>query len=63
MLKSLFDKAAGPQACNVIGKETPTQVFSCEISKIFKNIFFKEHLRRLLLYILHTHDVTCNLSR
>ena len=25
-------------------------------------IFFKEHLRWLLLYILYTHDVTCNLS-
>ena len=63
MLKSLFDKAAGPQACNVIEKETPTQVFSCEISKIFKNIFIKEHLPWLFLYMLYTHDVTFNLNR
>ena len=28
-------------------KETPTQVFSCEYCKIFKNTFFAEHLRWL----------------
>ena len=26
-------------------EETPTQVFSCEICKIFKNTYFEEHLR------------------
>ena len=26
-------------------KENPTQVFSCEYSKIFKNTYFEEHLR------------------
>ena len=30
-------------------KETPTQVFSCEYCKIFKNSFFIEHLWWLLL--------------
>ena len=30
-------------------KETLTQVFSSEICKIFKNTFFIEHLRWLLL--------------
>ena len=63
MLKTLFNKATGPQTCNFIEKETPTQMLSCEISKIFKNIFFKEHFRWLLLYILYIHDVSCNLSR
>ena len=29
-------------------KETPKQVFSCEIYKSFKNIFFTEHLQWLL---------------
>ena len=29
-------------------KETPTQVFSCEYCKIFKNGFFMEHL-----FIIH----------
>ena len=34
MLESLFNK------------EVPTQVFSCENCKIFKNTYFEEHLRR-----------------
>ena len=33
---------------NFFKKETPTQVFFCEIYEIFKNTFFTEHLRRLL---------------
>ena len=37
------------EACNFIKKETPTQVFSCEFSEVFKNIFFTEHLLWLLL--------------
>ena len=37
------------QACNFTRKETPTQVFSCEFCEIFRNIFFLEHLRWLLL--------------
>ena len=31
-----------PQTCNVIKKETLTQVFSCEFCKISKNSFFTE---------------------
>ena len=38
-------------------------MFFCQISKILKNTFFKKHLRWLFLYILYTHDVTCNRSR
>ena len=34
-----------PGAWNFIKKDTPAQVFSCEFYKIFKNIFFTEHLR------------------
>ena len=30
-------------------KEIPTQVFSCEICKTFKNTFFTEYIRWLLL--------------
>ena len=26
-------------------KETPTQLFSCEYCKIFKNTYFEKHLR------------------
>ena len=39
-----------PQACNFIKKEAPTQVFSFEFCEIFKNTFFTEHLRWLLLF-------------
>ena len=44
VLESLFNKVAGLKACNYI-KETPTQVFSCEYYKIFKNTYFEKHLR------------------
>ena len=37
MLESLFNKAAGPLIKQL--KETPIQMFSCEICKIFKNTF------------------------
>ena len=41
MCQSLFfDKVAGLG----LKKETPTQVFSCEISENFKNTYFKEYL-------------------
>ena len=33
------------QPCRFIKKETPEQMFPCEICKIFNNIFFIEHLR------------------
>ena len=36
--------------CNFIRKETLAQVFSCEFCEIFKNTFFIEHLRLLLLH-------------
>ena len=32
------------EACNFIKKETSTQVFSCEVFKIFKYTIFTEHL-------------------
>ena len=38
-LESLFSKVAGLKACNFV-KDNPTQVFSCEYCKIFKNTFF-----------------------
>ena len=36
-----------PQACNFIKKKTLTQVFSCELCKIFKSTFFTENLRAI----------------
>ena len=44
VLESLFNKVAGLQTCNYL-KKTPTPVFSCKCSKIFKNTQFEEHLR------------------
>ena len=59
MSESLFNKVTGLKTWNVIKKrlqglklhwkETPTQLFSCEICKIFQNTFFTEHFRWLLL--------------
>ena len=40
----MFIGLALPETCNFIKKETLAQVFSCEFSKIFKDIFFIEHL-------------------
>ena len=36
-------------SCNFNGKEALAQVASCEFCEIFKNTFFTEYLRRLLL--------------
>ena len=44
-----FNKLAGLKAFNFIKNETPTQVFSSEYYEIFKNTFFTEHFRWLLL--------------
>ena len=41
VLESLFKKASGPQTCKFIEKKTPTQVFSCDIAKIFKHLFYR----------------------
>ena len=55
MSESLFNKVAGLRpatllkTCNFIKKETQRKVFSCEFCEIFKNTFFIEHLRWLLL--------------
>ena len=42
--ESLFNKAAGLQACSCIKKETPAPMFSCEYCEIFKNTYFEEDL-------------------
>ena len=43
-------------------KETPTQVCSCEYWKIFKNSFFVEHIRWLLLQALNNKNIPKNLA-
>ena len=49
VLKSLFNTVRDLKARNFNKKETPTQVFTCEYHKSFKNSCFIEHPRRLLL--------------
>ena len=49
VLKSIFNTVRGLKAGNFDKKETPTQVFSCEYHKIFKNSCFIEHPWWLLL--------------
>ena len=36
-------------ACNFIKSNTPAQVLFCEFCEIFKNTYFVEHCKRLLL--------------
>ena len=45
LCRSLFYNKVVGQAWNLIEKETPVQVFSCEFHDIFKNIYFTEQLR------------------
>ena len=68
VLESFFKKASGPQGCNLL-KRDPTQVFSCEIDKIFKSSFFTEHVRCLAFKISNSNilfkdfsgiPLTCN---
>ena len=40
----VFFSKVGGQDCNIIKRKTPAQVFSCDFCKIFKNIYFVEHL-------------------
>ena len=40
-----FHRKAPVSESHFLKKETPTQVFSCEICEIFKNAYFEEHLR------------------
>ena len=48
-MKSLFNKVTGLEGLQLYQKETPTQVFSCKYYETFKNSFFIEHFRWLLL--------------
>ena len=56
-----FTNFTGKHLCWIIffyEKENPTQVFSCEICEIFKNIYFEEHLRTTAYQLLKkTHMI------
>ena len=49
MLESLLNKVACLKACDLVKKETTTQLLYCEYCEIFKNSLFMEHLHWLLL--------------
>ena len=51
MLVSLFNEVADILGSNVYQKETPTQLFSCEYSKIFKNVYFKVETSENQIYL------------
>ena len=66
VLTSFFNTVSGLKAHNFNEKETPTQMFSCEYHKIFKNSCFIEYLWWLLLNMveeftkekdLHRHSI------
>ena len=59
----MFFKIGVPQACSFIKIRLQHRCFSVKLAKSLRTHFFKEHLRWLLLYILYTHDIICNLSR
>ena len=46
---SFLNKVAGIKAATLLKKETLAQVLSCGFCEIFKNTYFIEHLRWLLL--------------
>ena len=53
-----FAKFTGKHLCRSLffNKETPTQVFSCEICEIFKNTYFVENLRTAAFAIRYYID-------
>ena len=47
-----FNKLADMKPATLLKKEALTQVFSSEVSEIFKNPYFKKHLQWLFLLLL-----------
>ena len=43
VLESLFNKSADLKACNVIKKDTPTQMFPVNTANFLRTAFFIEH--------------------
>ena len=44
-LESPFNRLAGFKTCNFFLKKKPTQGFSCERYKVFKNTYFEENFQ------------------
>ena len=52
MSKSLLNKSTGLQPATLLKKEVPTEVFFCELCKLFQDIFLQNTTRRLFwLYL------------
>ena len=51
VLGSLFNKVAGLQICNILKRDSNTDL-SCGYSETFRTAFFIENLRWLLLTVL-----------
>ena len=52
-----LQQSCRPEGLQLYYREAATQVFSCEYCKIFKNNFFIEHLRWLLLLVFTSIDL------
>ena len=57
-----LQQSCRPEGLQLYYREAATQVFSCEYCKIFKNNFFIEHLRWLLLLVWKSHLIKSHLS-
>ena len=44
MLQSLFNKATGLKACDLVQGRFQSQYFSCVICEVFESVPFQEHL-------------------
>ena len=63
MLESFLNKDQDLQACNFLKKRLQHRCFPVNIAKIFKNSFFIEHLRWLLLQVLYKKTVPKQFAR
>ena len=61
MLESFFNKVAGLQPVSFL-KRLPSQVISCEVCETFKNTYFKNICKRLLLEVFYKKAVPKNLA-
>ena len=55
VLESLFNKVAGPKACNFTKKRLQHRCFPVNIAKFLRRIFFIEHFQ-WLLFLMNPHS-------
>ena len=59
MLESLFIKVASLKAFDIIQYKLQHRRFPVKFAKVLQNYFLTEHIRRLLLEILHKLSPYC----